>query len=118
MGDENQATIGPGVFVTIFGIIIAVISVVVTLLLHNMQEVSNKADKTDASDRWTGRMEQIQQQCEIDKEFLRDEREKQRDTSAHNARDALAWKAKYETCHTAWELHKAVCKCNHTGGHQ
>jgi len=111
---QNQtSTISVGLLVTVIGIIIATISVVVTLLIHNMEEVRGKADKADAADRWTSSMERIKQECEVDKEFLRDEREKQRDTAAGHARDALSCQAKYEALKRAWELHKTVCKCGH-----
>lgn len=53
-----------------------------------MARLDDKAEKADTGDRWTGKMQEIQHECEKGKEALRQERETLRDESSE-------WKMKY-----------------------
>ena len=107
MAENNTSTIGPGVIIGSITIIVAVVSVITTLLIHNIGQVEKKADKEDAADRWTATMEALTRECSKEKDELREK-------ITANANTALDYKGQLDNCKASWALHKEVCKCNHT----
>jgi hypothetical protein len=82
---ESKQSISPAVAIAATGMFLGVIA---TLLVSTMARLDDKAEKADTGDRWTGKMQEIQHECEKGKEALRQERETLRDESSE-------WKMKY-----------------------
>ena len=95
--------------------IVAVISVLGTLLVHNMRAVEGKADKTElhrqAGDRYTGREARLEKECDEEKEILRAQRETLRDEVNDVEVKSLRWESKYNDCETRWQIHLKTCNC-------
>ena len=111
MADEKP-NIAPAI---VLSAIVAVLSILGTLLIHNMRSVESKADKSElirqAGDRYTGREAQLEKECDVEKEKLRAQRETLRDEVNDAEVDALRWESKYNDCENKWQIHIKVCEC-------
>lgn len=111
MADDKPA-IAPAL---VLSAIVAVLSVLGTLLIHNMRSVESKADKSElvrqASDRYTGREATLEKECGREKEILRAQRETLRAEVNDVQIKALRWEGKFNDCENRWLMHLRTCKC-------
>lgn len=110
---ETKETITPAI---VLSAIVAVVSVLGTLLVHNMRAVESKADKSElirqAGDRYTGKEASINKECDEEKEILRAQRETLRDEVNDMQMQALRWESKFDDCESRWQIHVKTCRCN------